>query len=64
MSEEKVMYKTNTNHYNTEVLWLAKRLKDIAKDISKLETSEQENVMKRAYELDPDLIDKLKDFLG
>ena len=63
MSEEKTIYKTNTNHYNTEVLWLAKRLKDVAKDIDKLEISEQENVIKRAYELDPELLGKFKKLL-
>lgn len=41
MSEEKALYKTNSNHYSTEVLWLAKRLKDLIKDISKLEPEEQ-----------------------
>ncbi|MGF7058622.1 hypothetical protein [Brassicibacter mesophilus] len=53
MSETRAEYKTSNENLSKEVLWLSKRLKDLAIDFNKLSEEEQSAVIARASELDP-----------
>ena len=63
LSEEKSLYITSNTKYPENILWLAKRFKDLIKDIDKLEAEDQIKVINRLNELDPDLLNILKNIL-